>query len=481
MNLKSNAIIGVKWISLARLLKQLLQILTLIILARLLSPKDFGLMALAMVVIGFLNILNDLGVSAALIQKRRIGKHLISSVFWLNILMGLTITLLIILTAPFIASLLNSAEVINILRVLSLSFLFSSFTIVQQALFEKELKFKCLGSIEIVAAVFGSVVGIILAFLNFGVWSLVFQTLIMTFINSILIWSNSSFRPIFKMQLSDIKIVSNFGLNLTGFNILNYFVRNADYVIIQKFLGEIQLGFYNLAYRIMLYPLQNITYILSRVMFPVFAKIQDDHGKFRKSYILLVSTIAFITFPLMMGLMAVSDIFVLVIFGEKWENSISVILILAPLGMIQSIYTPAGAIFQSKGRTDIWFKWGLFSGLVFVTAFVIGIKWGINGVATGYLIANLITIYPGLYIPFRLINLKVQTLVKSISKIFYFSLMMMIIVYITKTLSINHFSELLTLIISTLTGIIIYIILNLGFNRENTLYLKKILFDKTIS
>ena len=470
MNLKKSAIRGLKWSTSARIGKQILQFVTLIILARLLNPEDFGLMASAMVVIGLANVFRDLGISAALIQRQEVTDDLYSSVFWISVLLGIIFMALLIILAPIIANFFNVSTLIPMLKVLSLSFLFSGFSIVQQAMMEKTFKFKNIAIFELSSTFIGALTGISFALLNYGVWSLVFQNLIFSFTLSLLIWLNFSQKPRFYFSFIEIKSIAKFSGNLAGFNILNYFVRNADYILIQKFLGEQQLGYYTLAYRLMLYPLQNVSAVITRVMYPVLSKIQQDNDKFRNIYTKITNSIALLTFPLMLGLIAVSDNFVLVVFGIKWEPVTNLILILAPLGLIQSIYTPAGMIYQAKGRTDWWFRWGVVTGVLFITAFWIGLKWGVIGVAMAYLIVNLITFYPGLAIPFKLIELKVFDFIFSLNKNIIISLAMFVIVLCFKYVLNMYLGITESLIISVIIGIVAYIGLSFKFNKEKINY-----------
>ncbi len=457
---------GIFWSAISRVTSQLLQFTTLIILARLLDPKEFGLITSSVVVIGFLNIFRDLGISSAIIQKASISEELINTLFWVVLLIGISLNLLLFLVAPQIADFYNAPKITDLLRVLSFSFTISSSTILHQSLLERELKFKQLANYEIISIAIGSISGISAAYMGYGVWSLIIQMFMNVTTLSFLLWLRSDFKPKIFYSGKELKSVYNFSLNLSGFNIVNYFVRNADYVLIQKYLGEVQLGFYNIAYRIMLYPLQNITAVFSRVMFPYYSKLQNDFVNFRKMYIDFVNNIAFISFPLMLWIIAVGDILIVALFGEKWSPIIPLVMVLAPIGMVQSIYTPAGTIFQATGRTDIWFKWGIFTGIIFISSFVIGLKWGVLGVAIGYLIANLITLYPGMMLSFRLINLSISEFILSFKKTFLISITMFILVYVVKIFLAKYIAQVELLIILIVLSIGFYITLSFRYNRK---------------
>ena len=463
----SDAHSGILWSAVSRIIIHVFQFVTLIILAHILEPKEFGLITASLVVIGFLSVFRDLGISSAIIQRTELNDHLVNSVYWVVIIIGIIMNLALFFSAHQIAVFYNAYELTSILKVMSFSFTITSISIIHQALLEKQLKFKQLAFYEMIAVISGSLCAITLAFLNFGIWSLVIQGLVNASVISIILWLKSPFKPKLVFSLSEIKSIFKFSINLSGFNIVNYFVRNADYVLIQKYLGEQQLGFYNIAYRIMLYPLQNITAVFSRVMFPIYSTLQSDHNRIREMFLSLTNNIALLSFPLMLFVTASADVLVPSLLGEKWSSSIPLLLILAPIGMIQSVYTPAGTIFQAKGRTDLWFKWGLFTGIIFVTSFIIGLKWGIRGVAAGYLISNIITIYPGLYISLKLIDLPVENFVVSFKKTFLISVCMFFLIYCIKLFLSNYLTHTYLLLVLILLSLLYYIPISLKFNRQN--------------
>jgi len=461
----SDAHSGILWSAISRVTIHVFQFITLIILARLLTPDEFGLIASSLVVLGFLNIFRDLGISSAIIQKTNLNDELINSVYWIVLLIGIMMNLVLFFSAHLIAEFYNADKLTSILKVMSFSFSITSISIMHQALLERELKFKKIAICEMSAIIAGSLSAIVLAFLGFGIWSLVIQGLVNAFALTLILWLLNPYRPRFLFSFSEIKSIFKFSANLSGFNIVNYFVRNADYVLIQKYLGEEQLGYYNIAYRIMLYPLQNIASVFSRVMFPFYSKLQSDNARISEMYIRLVNNIALISFPLMLFITAASDVLLLSLLGEKWSSTIPILIILAPIGMIQSVYTPAGSIFQAKGRTDLWFKWGLFTGVIFVSAFVLGLKWGILGVSIGYLIANIITIYPGLRISLKLIDLPVSDFITSFGKTFLISLCMFLLIYFVKISLYPYMTHLELLVLLALLALLFYVPVSFIFNR----------------
>ncbi|NJL58329.1 MAG: oligosaccharide flippase family protein [Desulfobacteraceae bacterium] len=220
--------------------------------------------------------------------------------------------LVVFLCSPLIAHLYHEPKIIPLLKLFSLTFLISGLSILQQAILQRDLAFDKLAQIEIIATLFASMVGIGSAVAGYGAFSLVYQSLALATVMTILLWRESNWRPILIFNLAEVKAISSYSLNLTGFGIFNYFIRNADNLIIGRYLGAQNLGYYDLAYRLMLYPL-SISGVIGRVMFSVYAQIQDDDAKFRRIYLKVASSIALITFPMMLGLMVIAEPFVLAI------------------------------------------------------------------------------------------------------------------------------------------------------------------------
>lgn len=467
---------SIKWSGFSQFGRQAFQIVTSIILARLLLPEDFGLVGMAFIIIGFLSIFKDLGTAAAIIQKEDISESLLSSIFWLNVVFGILISIIVFALSPIVSSFFNDVRVEPILKVLSISFLLSSLSNVHQALLEKKLLFKKLAKIEIIATFFGSTLGIYLAFSGFKVWSLVFQSLVTFLVTMILLWYFERWTPRFAFNFSEIKSLHRYSGFLTGYNIFNYLFRNADNFLIGKFLGAQNLGYYNLAYRIMLYPMQTITVVISRVMFPLYSQIKNDLQRFRSIYIRVAQAISLISFPLMIILMIFNKEFIVYIFGKNWETTKTIILILAPVGMLQSVDSTVGSIYQATGRTDLIFKWGLFSGTISIGVFVLGLKWGIIGVATAYLVYSVLLYIPGLYIPFRTIDLKVSDFLKKLMIPLITSLSMGLLIYLTRLVFVT--SGKVELLLIALFGLSFYIALNYFFNKESIFGIMEIIGNR---
>lgn len=465
MSLKEAAASGVRWSSVSKIGRQILQFITTIILARLLSPFDFGLMGMALVITGFLDLLKDLGTTSAVIRQKNPSEEFLSSVYWMNISIGLVFTIVLYLSSVWVGALYHEGKVIPVLRFISFAFLISSIGSLHQTLLEKDLCFKKLAQLEIFSMLVASLVGIIFALNGYGVMSLAYQSLTGSIVMTLLLWCTSQWRPKWIFHWRQIKSVGRYSANLTGFNVFNYFARNADNLLIGCFLGAQALGWYQLAYRIMFYPLQSVSDVVGRVIFPLYSHVQDDPIAFRRVYLKVVGTIAFVTFPLMTGIMAVSKTFIMTVFGVQWTIVASLIMILAPIGMVQSVGTTVGAIYLAKGRTDWMFRWGVGVGILVIISFVIGLHWGVVGVAAAYAIISLAVAYPNLAIPFSLIELKFTDFIKALSKPFVLSLSMVLVVQSVKMLLPQDLTSACVLIILVSVGVLVYVMGSWMVNR----------------
>lgn len=477
MSLKQKTIKGLFWSFISQGGRQVSQLIVTVILARLLNPHDFGLLAMATVFINFAMIFSELGISSALIQKQDTHDRHYYSAFWLNVIVGSILTILFIALAPFIAGFYKSPELSPILMALSINFLLSSFIIIQQTILTKEMDFKKLAVRDIFSVIIAGMIGIIFAYNGFGVWSLVFQRFSFTLSSVLLLWTVSPWRPKFAFAKSDIKDILHFSANLTGFNIVNYFARNIDQLLIGKFLGAQALGYYSLAYKIMLYPIQNISAVINKVMFPAFSKIQNDIEKIRNSYIKMVKAISIITFPMTLVLFVVTPEFVRVVLGSEWEAATSLIMILCFCSLVQSVGGPiVGNIRLSQGRTDMHLQIGVTNSIMILGVVLFGIKWGVIGVAISYTVFSLFWAVLTNMVTLPLIKLRLSIFLSSLKSPLIVGLSTASIVYLVKIACyMSKVSEIIALFFSLSVGLGVYIFI-LGRFKLVSLRKRRLMF-----
>jgi len=398
----------------ARFGTQVLSIACTTVVARLVPPRAYGLMGMAAVVIGFVGLFRDIGTSSAIVQRRDIDDDLLTSVFWLNMSMGLAVGGACWLAAPWVALFYREPALSVILRALSFLFLISSLSGVHIALLVRDLRFGRLAAIELIGGTAGLAVAVTCALLGADVWSLVMNLLAITAVSTaVALWAKPWW-PKLHFSWAEIRAVSGFGLNLSAYNIVNYFARNADNLLIGKYLGAAPLGYYALAYNIMLFPVQAVSQTLGRVLFPAFAAMQSDYARFRQAYLRSSAAIAFFTFPLMAGAAVLAPELITLFLGPRWGPVAPVLRVLAPIGMLQSLTAVTQHIYLSTGSTGAMFRWNTLFSAVLVAGFVAGLPWGIMGVAAIYAVLSFLLVFPTLAIPFRLISLPLTALWKSV-------------------------------------------------------------------
>ncbi len=460
MALKNKVLVGVKWVALANIFRQVLSLVSIIILARLLSPNDFGTFAILMVFIGFLGIFSDMGTSAALIHIENPSNSLLSSVFYLNLFIGSILSAVLILFSAQIATFFDDTQIKDMLHLISLNFIIVSFGVVQKTLLRKKMDFKYLSLISSFAMLIGTVVGIATAMHGMGVYSLIFQTLTASVIGTGMIWFYASWRPKWHFSFNEIKKIWKYTANLSIFNVIDYFATEADNFLIGKYLSASALGVYSLAYKIMLYPLQNISRTLISVLFPAFSTLQNDNERFKKAYLRVIFFISLVSFPLMTGLMATADVLVDVLFGDKWQGLAILLIILAPSGMMRSVFTTVGSIYMSKGNTHMQLKLGIANAILTVAGFIVGLNWGVNGVAMSYLIVNLVMLYPIFHISWKQIDLSVKDGLREITPVFIISALMSLGVYLFDMALLNSIeNQILRLFLMIFAGSFLYLLM----------------------
>ncbi|NKG30028.1 lipopolysaccharide biosynthesis protein [Erwinia rhapontici] len=408
MSLLSNA----KWNALSQFFKIFVQAVNLIYLAKIIPPDQYGIMVMAVVVINLGILLRDLGTSAAIIQKKSLSHDLINSIFWLNVTLGVVLCGVITLLAKPLAMLYGHPELTTILMMLAVTFPLSSCAATHLALLERDSRFKSIARIEVTSALVSVVVAVTMANLGYGVFSLVAQAITLNLMSAVQFWVVSHWRPSVKrlIQLRDIKEIFSFSTHLSLFNLINYFSRNADSFIIGKFMSAAILGQYNLAYRIMLFPLQSLTFVATRSLYPILSKYQDENGKILNTYINTVFVILALTSPLMTIIGFYSFPLIATFFGEQWLKTAEILKWLAPTAIIQSVLSTTGSVFMAKGRTDILMRLGILGAFLQLTAFILGVQFDINTFAKFYLIANVLNFAPVMYCLMKIIGGDISTL-----------------------------------------------------------------------
>lgn len=439
-----------------QLIRQVLQIVLQVVLARLLLPSDYGLFGMVIVFTGFAELVRDMGFGAALVQRSDLQDYHLRGVFWLNVLGGALLTLGFSAAAPLIAALYHEPELVGITRAVSFTFLISSFSIVPNAMLLRSMLFRKLFFIEAGSLMVSGAAAVVAAAGGLGVWSLVVQMLTYTLLVSAFTIATSGWRVRGAPTLRGVRDLSRFSLNLLGFNMVNYLARNTDNFLIGRFIGAKALGDYSRAYQFMLQPVVQVALVLSRAMLPALSRIQDDPERIRRAYLSATRLIGVVTIPAAAGLLVVAEPFVLTLLGPQWHGVVPILQVLCVAGMMQGVGTTTGWIYLALGRTDIMFRWGLFASAVDVAAFAIGLHWGVMGVAWSYVISGMILQYPLWAIPGRLIGLRVRDMARNLRGCFLVTIPMIAAVLMCSLLLPDDWPPWSLLVIEVGCGIAVY-------------------------
>lgn len=373
MSLKKELFTGVTYNAISKYSGIIVSLIVSAVLARLISPEDFGIIAIAMVIITFFSIFSDLGIAPAIIQNKELTKDNLSDIFSFTVWLGLGISICFFFSSWLISSYYNIDKLVNICQILSVNLFFVTINIVPNALLYKNKEFRFIAFRTFIIQLAGGIISIIAALNGAGLYALlinpIFSSIVLFIVNIVRYPQTLRLR----FSLSSIKIIFSYSSYQFLFNLINYFSRNLDKLLIGKYMGMIPLGYYEKSYRLMMLPLQNISYAITPVMHPIFSDYQNDLKKLSLSYLKIVRLLAFVGLPLSVLLWFTSSEIVLIIFGSQWINSIPVFQILSLSVGIQIILSTSGAIFQAANATKLLFISGLISTILNVAGILIGI------------------------------------------------------------------------------------------------------------
>ncbi len=446
----------------------------LALLSRLLSPSDFGLMAMIMVVIVFAQSYTDMGVNNAIIHYQLTDKQHLSSLFWLNLFVGIGLFLTMIIVTPLVVMFYHEARLANLLLLTSVVFLVIPIGQQFQILLERELLFGRVAFAEIMSTLSGTGIALLCALAGFGVYSLVLGLLMRSLVKSLSFFliGLRQWQPMFHFRIDDLKRYLSFGFYQMGERSINYLAWNLDKIIIGSLLGAQALGFYSIAYQIMSLPFSMFNPIITRVAFPVFAKIQSDDYELRRGYLAAIRAIAFVLFPVYTGMIILAKPLFLIAVGREWLPAIPVFQILCILGYFYSIGNPIGSLLLAKGRVKIGFYLNILVFILYSLAIWIGSSYGVTGIAISLVLSQACILFPlGFWIRWLLVHMGTMEYLKAFSPMLICSAAMGgFVQYIKSPL---HFIDnyILNFALLAVVGIMIYLLAMLLWKKEELIRL----------
>lgn len=455
IELRQQTITGMIWSFIERFGSMMLQFIANILLARLLTPNDFGLIGMIMVFIAISNTIVDSGFSAALIQKKTVSQEDYSTIFFVNVILAVFLFVLLFVTSPYIANFYQQAELTNLLRVLGFALILNAFNIIQNTQLIRKVDFKKIAKINVFATFLACTLAIILAFKGFGVWSLVFQLLAIAFFRSLFLWIWNSWRPNLIISLESLKNLFGFGSKLLFSSLLDTIYTNLQSLIIGKVFSVRDLGFYTQANKMSDVPVSTLSGVITQVTFPVFARMQDDYERMKSGVQKSLKSLVFINFPIMILLIIIAKPLFLILFTEKWNEAVPYFQILCLSGMLLTLHVTNLNILKATGRSDIFFKLEIAKKIIGIIAIIIGIQFGIMGMLYAIVITSYLCLGLNAYFSGKVIKYGILEQFKDVFPTYTLSILIGIFTYLL--VSHIHLNYITNLILSIIVFSVFYI------------------------
>src|ERR1041385_1634435 len=378
-------------------LKFALSIVATAILARLLTPQDYGLIGMVAVFTGFVALFKDLGLSLATVQRAEISYDQISTLFWVNLTISVVITLIMIGLAPLIGWFYGEPRLILISIVTAIGFLLGGLAVQHEALLKRQMRFYTLSIIAFLAMMIGYAVGIAAALSGAHYWSLVFSQLALLASNTLGVWLTCRWRPGPPRRNSGVRSMLSFGGNVTGYALTNYVSRNWYNRVVGRAFGPQLLGLYSKAAQLLSLPTDQINEPISTVSIPALSRLAASPERYRQAYLRIMEKVIMVTMPAVMLMLATADWLVLIILGPQWGESAKIFVFMGVAGLFQPVAATGGWLLVSQGRVRDMLRWALINAPISILSIIAGLPWGVVGVAASWSLGRILIANPLLY------------------------------------------------------------------------------------
>lgn len=467
MSLKSKTIKGASWSFVDNIAGSGISFLVGIVLARLLSPEEFGLIGIITIFIAVFNSIVDSGFSNALIRKNDAKQVDYNTAFIFNLILSVFVFIVLFFLAPLIGNFFKEPQLVPLTRVMSIIVLINAFALVQRTLLVKKVDFKTQTKVSIIASSSSGVIGLGMAFTGFGVWSLVAQQLSRQFLNTFFLWVYNKWRPQLEFSIKSFKELFNFGWKLLVSGLIATIWTQLFQIVIGKFYTTAALGQFTRAKQFTDIFSSNLTGVVQRVSYPVLSSIQDEKDRLKQGYKKIIKITMFLTFILMLGLAAVAKPMVLVLIGEKWLPSVEFLQILCFSAMLYPLHAINLNMLQVKGRSDLFLILEIVKKIIAIGPIIIGIFIGIKAMLLGSVFTGFIAYYLNSYYSGRDLEYGIKEQISDILPSFFIALSMAAIVW---SISLINISPFILLPLQILAGIII--IFTIGETTKNNEYME---------
>lgn len=404
MSLKKQAVSGMVWTFSQQFGNQIIYFVISLLLARLLSPSDFGTIAMFTVIISISSALVDGGMASSLVRTQNVNDTDLSTVFWFNVITACILYIILFISAPYIASFYKLEILTSVIRVYGIMLIIKSFTTVQAIRFVKSLDFKTSFIIQLPSLIIGGSIGILLAYKGFGVWSLVIFPLIQSLVSTIQYWFYSDWRPSLLFDKEKFKYHFKFGYKMTLSSLLDTIFNNVYTIIIGKMFSPAQLGYYNRADNLKQLPVTNLSAALNKVTFPLFAKLSHDNIKLKEVYKKLMKVVIFIIAPILCISIVIAEPLIRFLLTEKWLPAVPYFKILALTGILYPIHAYNLNILMIKGKSNLFLKLEVIKKILVSVILVISLQYGIFGILWGQVIFSIVAFFINTHYTGKILN-----------------------------------------------------------------------------
>ena len=453
-NLKRKTVSGVMWSAIERFSLQGVQFVMQLVMARLLLPSDYGMIAMLTIFLQIAQAFIDSGFTNALIQKKDRTEVDYSTVFYFNIIIALLFYCILFVSAPLIAKFYNMPDLILVMRVMALSLIILSFSAVHKTKLTIEINFKIQSKITLIAAGISGIIGVGIAYLGYGVWALVYQSILNAMLTTILFNCFYRWKPLKTFSMKSFKRLFSFGSKLLVSGLIHTVYYNLYGIVIGKRFSAAELGYYTRAEQFAILPSYNLSAIITRVTFPILSSIQDDNERLASTYRKYIRLSSYLIFPLLVGLASLANPLVDLFLTEKWNGTVALLQILCFDWMFDHLSGINLNLLYVKGRSDLALRLEIIKKIIAITILLASIPLGIIGMCLGRVLYSLIATYANTYYTNSLIGLSFRTQLKDIIPYLILSLAMGGVVYATTYLGL---SNIIQLIIGITIGILFYI------------------------
>lgn len=422
MSLKTKAFSGVIWTTIQQFSVQIINFVVQIILARLLLPEMFGLIAMIQIFIVIGQTLMDGGMTSSLIRTSNADQGDYSTVFFTNVFISLCVYIAVFLSAPSIARFYGEPVLENLIKVFSIIFVIRSFVAVQTTKLTKEMNFKLQMMMQIPSTIVGGMVGIYMAVNGYGVWSLVLLNLVQALLFTIQHWFFSKWKPALVFDYAKLKTHFSFGIKLTLSSFLDTLYNNSYTIVIEKTFSPALVGYYTQAETLRLFPVNQLSTALGKVTYPLFSTIQNDDVKLKSIYKKLMEVVLLIVIPIMAILLGVAEPLFTFVLGEKWLPAVPIFQILCLASIVRPVSTYNLNILKVKGRTDLFLRIEVFKKAIGVMTLLCSLQYGLITMVWGLSITSILFLFVNGFYSGRLINYSVYQQIKDVTPLFLFSL-----------------------------------------------------------